>query len=153
MFQVVRSLAIAAALLVQASPSFAEPAAAPGTPRILVSTFKEMADPESGGVFAVRMWSGSRGKGLCNQDQRVLIVAVPAIFELQRESVERQLLARMGAYLEDACGEAAEGFQLFASTSDIINTEPDRNENGLRAQYSGHHWVKVINSAKNRASE
>src|SRR6476620_5363337 len=107
----VRSLLTAATLLVHASPSFAEPTQSPGTmqlPKILVSTFDPVNDPESGGVFAIRMWSGSRAKGLCNQDQRVLIVAVPEHFELHRESVEAQVLSRMGAYLENTCGKAAE---------------------------------------------
>src|SRR3954447_12554411 len=119
----VRSLLIAAALLVHASPSFAEPAPAPGTvqlPKILVSTFEPVNDPESGGIFAIRMWSGSRSKGVCNQDQRILIVAVPKHFELHRELIEDQFLSRMGAYVEKTCGNAAEGFQLFASKSDII---------------------------------
>src|SRR5438067_1559664 len=153
MSQVVRSLLIAAALLVHASPSFAEPAPAPGTmqlPKILVSTFKEVDDPESGDVFAIRMWSGSRSKGLCNQDQRVLIVAVPEHFELHREPVEAHLLSRMGAYLDEACGKAAEGFQLFVSKLDITNTEPDRIKNGLYAQYLDHRWANVINTAKDR---
>src|SRR4051812_9798619 len=98
----VRSLLIAAALLVHASPSFAEPAPAPGTvqlPKILVSTFEPVDDPESGGVFAIRMWSGSRAKGLCNQDHRVLIVAVPENFELHRESGEAPLLFGQGPIL------------------------------------------------------
>src|SRR5437764_10485616 len=98
MSQVVRSIVIAAALLVHASPSFAEPAPAPGPvqlPKILVSTFKEMDDPESGGVFAIRMWSGSQARGLCNQDQRVLVVAVPEHFELHLKSVEAPFLFRM----------------------------------------------------------
>jgi hypothetical protein len=102
MSQVMRSVLIAATLLVQASPSFAEQAAAPATmqlPKILVSTFKPENDPESGGVFAVRMWSGRRAKGLCNQDQRVLIVAVPDNFELHRDSVKDQPLYRMGHIL------------------------------------------------------
>ena len=153
MSQVVRSLLIAAALLVHASPSFAEPAPAPGTmqlPKILVSTFKEVDDPESGGVFAIRMWSGSRAKGLCNQDQRVLIVAVPEHFELHLKSVEAPFLSRMGAYLDNTCGNAAEGFQLFVSKLDVTDTGPDRNKNGLYAQYSDHRWVNVINSAKDR---
>src|SRR5947207_9972627 len=118
MSRVVRSRLIAAALLVHASLSFAEPAPAPGTvrlPMILVSTFKPVDDPESGGVFAIRMWNGSRGKGLCNQDQRVLIAAVPENFELHRKSTEAPFLARMGAYLDDTCGKDAEGFQLFVS--------------------------------------
>ena len=153
MSQVVRSLLIAAALLVHASPSFAEPAPAPGTmqlPKILVSTFKEVDDPESGGVFAIRMWSGSRAKGLCNQDQRVLIVAVPEHFELHLKSVESPFLFRMGAYLDDTCGKAAQGFQLFVSKLNITDTGPDRNKDGLYAQYSDHHWVSVINSARDR---
>ena len=61
MSQVNRSLLVAAALLVHAPLSFAEPPAAPGTtqlPRILVSTFEPEKDPESGGVFAIRMWNG-----------------------------------------------------------------------------------------------
>ena len=147
----VRSLLIAAALLVHASPSFAEPAPAPGTvqlPKILVSTFEPVDDPESGGVFAIRMWSGSRAKGLCNQDQRVLIVAVPEHFELHLKSVEAPFLFRMGAYLDHACGKAAEGFQLFVSKLNITDTGPDRNENGLYARYSDHRWIDVINSAK-----
>src|SRR5437763_10955568 len=147
------SQVVAAALLVHASPSFAEPAPAPGTmqlPKILVSTFKEMADPESGGVFAIRMWSGSRAKGLCNQDQRVLIVAVPEQFELDRKSVEAPFLLRMQAYLDDTCGNAAEGFQLFVSKLDITATGPDQNKNGLYAQYLDHRWVSVINSARDR---
>src|SRR3954465_3505544 len=93
----------------------------PGTvqlPKILVSTFEPVNDPESGGVFAIRMWSGSRIKGLCNQDQRVLIVAVPENFELHREPVQAHLLSRMGAYLDETCGNAAEGFQLFVSKLD-----------------------------------
>ena len=153
MSQVVRSLLIAAALLVHASPSLAEPAPAPGTvqlPKILVSTFKEVDDPESGGVFAIRMWSGSRAKGLCNQDQRVLIVAVPEDFELHRKSVESPFLSRMAEYLDNTCGVAAEGFQLFVSKSDITGTGPDRNKNGLYAQYLEHRWIAVINSAKER---
>ena len=153
MFQVNHSFLIAAALLVHAAPSFAEPAPAPGTvqlPKILVSTFKEVDDPESGGVFAVRMWSGSRAKGLCNQDQRVLIVAVPEHFELHLKSVEAPFLFRMGAYLEDTCGKAAQGFQLFVSKLNITDTGPDRNKNGLYAQYSDHRWVSIINSTKDR---
>jgi hypothetical protein len=151
MSQVVRNLLIAAALLVHAPPSFAEPASAPiQTPKILVSTFNPQNDPESGGVFAIRMWSGSRAKGLCNQDQRVLIVAVPENFELDREPVQAHLLSRMGAYLDKTCGNAAEGFQLFASKSDIMNTEPDRIKNGLYAQYLDHRWANVMNSAKGR---
>ena len=151
MSQVVRSLIIAAALLVHASPSFAEPAAAPGTvqlPRILVSTFEPVDDPESGGVFAIRMWSGSRAKGLCNQDQRVLVVAVPKAFELHRKSAEAPFLSRMAAYLDNTCGKAAEGFQLFVSKLDIAGTGPDRNKNRLDAQYLDHRWVTVTNSAK-----
>src|SRR5947209_9649438 len=100
MSRVARSFLIAAALLVPASPSFAEPAPAPGTvqlPKILVSTFEPVDDPDSGGVFAIRMWSGSRGKGLCNQDQRVLIAAVPDQFQLHRKSAETSFLFRMGA--------------------------------------------------------
>src|SRR6476619_6531772 len=100
MSQIVRGLLIGATLLVHASPSFAESAQAPGTmqlPKILVSTFDPVNDPESGGVFAIRMWSGSRAKGLCNQDQRVLIVAVPKHFELHRQSAEAELLSRMEA--------------------------------------------------------
>lgn len=91
MSHVVRRLVTAAALLMYASPSLAGSAPPPGTmqlPKILVSTFEPVDDPESGGVLAIRMWNGSRAKGLCNQDQRVLIVAVPEQFELQRESVE-----------------------------------------------------------------
>src|SRR5262249_22917488 len=120
MSQVVRSLLTAALLLVHASASFAE--LAPGTvqlPKILVSTFDPVNDREAGGVFAIRMWSGSRAKGLCNQDQRMLIVAVPEHFELHRESVEAQFLSRMAAYLDNTCGRAAEGFQLFVSKLDI----------------------------------
>ena len=123
----------------------------PGTvqlPKILVSTFEPVDDPESGGVFAIRMWSGSRAKGLCNQDQRVLIVAVPEHFELHLKSVEAPFLFRMGAYLDHACGKAAEGFQLFVSKLNITDTGPDRNENGLYARYSDHRWIDVINSAK-----
>src|SRR5439155_6328318 len=153
MSQVVSSLLIAAALLVHASPSFAEGAPAPGTvqlPKILVSTFKSVNDPESGGVFAIRMWNGSRAKGLCNQDQRVLIVAVPEHFELHRKSAEASFLFRMGAYLEDTCGKAAQGFQLFVSKLNITDTGPDRNKNGLYAQYSNHRWVNVIISATDR---
>jgi hypothetical protein len=149
--QVNRSLVVAAALLVHAPLSFAEPAAAPGTmqlPRILVSTFEPEKEPVSGGVFAIRMWNGSRAKGLCNQDQRVLIVAVPEHFELQRESVEAQFLSRMGAYLDNTCGNAAEGFQLFVSKLDVTDTGPDRNKNGLYAQYLDHRWATVINSAR-----
>jgi hypothetical protein len=149
MSQVARSVLIAAALLVHASPSFPDsvPAPAGAIPRILVSTFKEMDDLESGGVFAIRMWSGSRAKGVCNQDQRVLIVAVPEHFDLHRESIQSKFLSRMGAYLEYACGKDAEGFQLFASKSDIINTEPDRNKNGLYARYLDHQWVSVANTS------
>src|SRR3954471_22790017 len=153
MSQVVRSLLIAAALLVHASPSFAEPAPAPGTvqlPKILVSTFEPVDDPESGGVFAIRMWSGSRAKGLCNQDHRVLIVAVPENFELHRESGEAPLLFRTGAYLDNTCGKSAEGFQLFVSKLDITDTGPDRNKNGLHAKYLDHRWVNIVNSAKHR---
>jgi hypothetical protein len=129
MSHVVRCLVTAAALLMYASPSLAASAPPPGTmklPKILVSTFEPVDDPESGGVLAIRMWNGSRAKGLCNQDQRVLIVAVPEQFELRRESVEAQLLSRMGAYLDNTCGNAAEGFQLFVSKSDIAGTGPDR---------------------------
>jgi hypothetical protein len=153
MSQVVRSLLIAAALLVHASPSFAEQARVPGTvqlPKILVSTFKPVDDPESGGVFAIRMWNGSRVKGLCNQDQRVLIAAVPEHFELHRKSAEALFLFRMGAYLDNTCGKDAEGFQLFVSKLDITETGPDRNKNGLYAQYLDHRWVAVINSARDR---
>jgi hypothetical protein len=153
MSQVVRSLPIAAALLVHASLSFAEPAPAPDTvqlPKILVSTFEPMDDPESGGVFAIRMWSGSRAKGVCNQDQRVLVVAVPDHFELHRKSAEALFLFRMGAYLDNTCGKDAEGFQLFVSKLDITETGPDRNKNGLYAQYLDHRWVAVINSARDR---
>src|SRR5438067_11524207 len=131
MSQVVRSIVIAAALLVHASPSFAEPAPAPGTvqlPKILVSTFEPVDDPDSGGVFAIRMWSGSRGKGLCNQDQRVLIAAVPEQFELHRKSTEAPFLSRMGAYLDDTCGKDAEGFQLFVSKLNITETGPGQNK-------------------------
>src|SRR4051812_19434069 len=89
MSQVVRSLLLAAALLVHASPSFSEPGSVPmQLPKILVSTFNPENDPESGGVFAIRMWRGSRSKGVCNQDQRVLIVAVPEHFELHGEFIE-----------------------------------------------------------------
>jgi hypothetical protein len=153
MSQVVRSLLIAAALLVHVSPSFAEPAPAPGTvqlPRIFVSTFKPVDDPESGGVFAIRMWSGSRAKGLCNQDQRVLIAAVPEHFELHRKSAEASFLFRMAAYLDDTCGNAAEGFHLFVSKLDITGTGLDQNTNGLYAQYLDHRWVTVTNSARDR---
>src|SRR5438309_11404813 len=103
MSQVVRSLLTAAALLVHASPSFAEPATAAGTmqlPKILVSTVEPVNDPESGGIFAIRMWSGSRSKGVCNQDQRILIVAVPKHFELPRELIEDQFPSPMGAKVE-----------------------------------------------------
>ena len=155
MSQVVHSVLIAAALLVHASPSFAEQAQAPGTvelPKILVSTFEPVNDPISGGVVAIRMWSGSRSKGLCNQDQRVLVVAVPEHFELHLESPETQFLSRMGMYLDRTCGKAAEGFQLFVSKSDITSTEPDRNKNGLYAQYLGHRWANVVNSTRDRES-
>jgi hypothetical protein len=144
MSQVVRSLLIAAALLVNASPCFAEPAPAAGTvrlPRILVSTFEPVDDRESGAVFAIRMWNGSRGKGLCNQDQRVLVVAVPDNFELHRKSMEPPLLVRMGAYLENTCGNAAEGFQLFLSRPDITETGSGQHKNGPYAQYLKHRWV------------
>jgi hypothetical protein len=153
MYQVARSLLMAATLLAHASASFAEPAPAPGTaqlPKILVSTFTEVDDPESGGVFAIRMWSGSRSKGLCNQDQRVLIVAIPERFELHRESVETPFLFRMGEYLDNTCGKDAEGFQLFVSKLNITGTDPGQNDNVLYAQYLAHRWVSVINSAKDR---
>src|SRR3954465_3474133 len=116
MSQVVRSFLVATALLVHASPSFSEAAFAPmQLPKILVSTFNPENDPESGGIFAIRMWSGSRSKGLCNQDKRVLIVAVPEHFELDHEPGQAHLLSRMGAYLDETCGKDAKGFQLFAS--------------------------------------
>ena len=153
MSQVVRSLLMAATLLVHASPSFPDSVPAPGTrqlPRLMVSTFEPQNDPESGGVFAIRMWSGSRSKGVCNQDQRVLVAAVPEHFELHHKLIEAQFLARMGAYLDKTCGNAAEGFQLFASKSDIINTEPDRNKNGLYARYLDHRWVSVANTSRDR---
>ena len=54
MSQVVRSLLMAAALLVDASPSFPDSVPAPGTtqlPRLMVSTFEPQNDPESGGVL------------------------------------------------------------------------------------------------------
>jgi hypothetical protein len=149
MSQVLRSLLIAAALLVHASPSFAEAAPAAGTvqlPKILVSTFKPVDDPESGGVFAIRMWSGSRAKGLCNQ--RILIAAIPEHFELHRKSAEASFLFRMATYLDDTCGNATEDFQLFVSKTDITGTAPDQNKNGLYAQYLDHRWVAVINSAR-----
>ena len=152
MSQVVHSVLIAAALLVHASPSFAEQAQAPGTvelPKILVSTFTEVHDPESGGVFAVRMWIGSRSKGLCNQDQRVLVAAIPERFELHRGAVEIQFLFRMGEYLDNTCGKDAEGFQLFVSKSNITGTDPTQNDNVLHARYSAHRWV-TVNSAKDR---
>src|SRR5205085_6288993 len=114
----------------------------------IVSTFNPENDPESGGIFAIRMWSGSRSKGLCNQDKRVLIVAVPEHFELDREPGQAHLLSRMGAYLDETCGKDAEGFQLFASKLDIMNTEPDRIKDGLYAQYLEHRWANVINSAE-----
>ena len=61
MSQVVLSLLIAAALIVHASLSFSEPGSvAIQIPKILVSTFNLENDVESGGVFAIRMWSGSR---------------------------------------------------------------------------------------------
>src|ERR1044071_6825603 len=96
------------------------------------------------------MWSGSRSKGVCNQDQRVLVAAVPEHFELHHKLIEAQFLARMGAYLDNTCGNAAEGFQLFASKSDIINTDPDRIKNGLYARYLDHRWVDVTNTAMHR---
>jgi hypothetical protein len=149
MSQVVRSVLIAATLLVHASPSFAELASGRiQLPKILVSTFEPVDDPESGGVFAIRMWSGSRSKGLCNQDQRVLIAALPENFELHRKSVEAAFLNRMATYLDNTCGTSSEGFQLFVSKSDIANTGPDRNKNGLYAQYLDHRWVNVINTAR-----
>ena len=147
-----RSLLMAAVLLARALPSFAEPALVPGTaqlPKILVSTFTEVHDPESGGVFAIRMWSGSRSKGLCNQDQRVLVAAIPERFELHRGAVEIQFLFRMGEYLDNTCGEDAEGFQLFVSKSNITGTDPTQNDNVLHARYSAHRWV-TVNSAKDR---
>ena len=65
MSQLVRSLLAAAALLVHASSSFAEPAPAAGTvqlPKILVSTFEPVKDPESGGIFAIRCGVGVESK-------------------------------------------------------------------------------------------
>src|SRR5947209_18302503 len=94
-------------------------------------TFEPVNDPESGGVFAIRMWSGSRAKGLCNQDQRVLIVAVPEHFELHRKSTEDPFLFRMAAYLDNTCGKEADGFQLFVSKLYITETGPGQNKNGL----------------------
>lgn len=151
MSQVVRNFLLVATLLMHASLSFAESAAAPGMvqlPKILVSTFEPVGDPESGGVFAIRMWSGSRSKGLCNQDERVLIVAVPKHFELHRQSAEAELLSRMEAYLHNVCGRAAEGFHLFVSKSDITGTGSDRNTNGLYAQYLDHRWTNVTNRTR-----
>ena len=153
MCQVVRRVLIGSALLVLVTPSFAETVPTPGTiqlSRILVSTFEPMDDLESSGVFAIRMWPGSRGKGPCNQDQRVLIVVVPEHFELHRRAAELRLLSRMGSYLDNTCGKDSEGFRLFVSKSDITNTEADRNKNGLSAQYLDHRWVTVINSTRNR---
>src|SRR6202021_2828384 len=104
-------------------------------------TFTEVDDPESGGVIAIRMWSGSRSKGLCNQDQRILVAVIPERFELHRESVGTLFLSRMGEYLEKTCGKDAEGFQLFVSKSNITGTDPSQNNNVLHAQYASHRWI------------